>query len=125
MENKKIILAIDDNQVDLNTFQGILTPRYILRAAKAASEAIAFLNKNQADVILLDIEMPNIDGFEFLHDIRRIPSYMKVPIIIVSSKTGDIFFNEARKSTAFDVITKPVIPEMLIETIERAAATGA
>ena len=120
MEDKKIVLAIDDNPVDLNTFKGILIPKYILRAAKSASEALAFLNSNQADVILLDIEMPNISGFEFLYDIRRIPSYMNVPVIIVSSKTGPEFFSEAKNSSAFDVITKPVMPEKLVQTIEKA-----
>jgi CheY-like chemotaxis protein len=122
MENKKVILAIDDNPVDLNTFQGILTPKFILRAAKSASDALAFLNSSEADIILLDIEMPNITGFEFLYDIRKIPSYMAVPIIIVSSKTGEGFFNEARNSSAFDVISKPVIPSKLISSIEKALA---
>ena len=125
MENKKIVLAIDDNPVDLNTFQGILVPRFILRAAKSASEALAFLNKNEADIILLDIEMPNISGFEFLYDIRKIPSYMTVPIIIVSSKTGQEFYNEARSSSAFDVLGKPVQPDKLIEVIEKALAQAA
>lgn len=122
MENKKIVLAIDDNPVDLNTFQGILVPKFILRAAKSASDALAFLNSNKADIILLDIEMPNISGFEFLYDIRKIPSYMSVPIIIVSSKTGQDFFNEARNSSAFDVLSKPVMPDMLVEVIEKALA---
>jgi CheY-like chemotaxis protein len=120
MEDRKIVLAIDDNPVELNTFQGILVPKFILRAAKSASDALAYLNANKADIILLDIEMPNICGFEFLNDIRKIPSYMTVPIIIVSSKKGDAFFKEARESSAFDVISKPVTPDNLIRTIEKA-----
>ena len=119
---KKIVLAIDDNKVELSTFQGILVPKYIFSAAKSASDAISFLNSNKVDIILLDIEMPNISGFEFLYDIRRIPSYIDVPIIIVSSKTGEAFFREARNSSAFDVLSKPVIPDRLIQTIEKALA---
>ena len=122
MENKKVVLAIDDNPVDINTFKGILVPRFILRASKSASDALAFLNANHADIILLDIEMPNICGFEFLKDIRKIPSYMTVPVIIVSSKTGNEFFTEAKNSSAFNVISKPVKPENLIETIRKALA---
>ena len=122
MEDKKIVLSIDDNPVDLNTFQGILVPRFILRAAKSASDALAYLNSHKADIILLDIEMPNISGFEFLSDIRRIPSYITVPIIIVSGKTGQDFLDEAKRSSAFDVISKPVNPQNLIETIEKALA---
>ena len=122
MEAKLTILAIDDSLVQLNTFQGVLVPKYVFRAAKSASDALSYLNNNKADIILLDIEMPNVSGFEFLKDIRKIPSYIDVPIIIVSGKTGTAFFEEARKSSAFDVLTKPVDPVKLIQTIEKAFA---
>lgn len=122
---KKIVLAIDDNLIQLDLFQKALGGKYDVRPVKSASDAIHFLNISQADIILLDIEMPNITGFEFLSDIRKIPSYMKVPIIIVSGNTGQAFFEQARNSSAFDVLTKPVSPEKLIETIERAFSTAA
>ena len=119
MENKKVVLAIDDNVQQLKEFKLVLVPKYDLRVVKAASEALSFLNKSESDIILLDIEMPNISGFEFLEDIRKIPSYMHVPIIIVSGNTGEDFFKKARESTAADVLTKPVNPETLIEVIEK------
>ncbi|MCL2792412.1 MAG: response regulator [Spirochaetaceae bacterium] len=122
MENKKIVLAIDDNVTQLDIFKTILVPKYDLRVVKAASGALSFLNNNKVDIILLDISMPNISGFEFLGDIRKIPSYMDVPIIIVSGNTGEDFFNEARNSSAADVLTKPVSAEVLIDTIERTLA---
>jgi len=122
---KKVILAIDDNLMQLELFQKALGGRYDVRPVKSASDAIHFLNIDQADIILLDIEMPNISGFEFLTDIRKIPSYMDVPIIIVSGNTGQSFFEKARSSSAFDVLTKPVSPEKLIETIEKAFAAAA
>ena len=119
METKKKILAIDDSMPQINTYQGILSSRYIFRAAKSASEAISFLNTNQVDLVLLDIEMPNISGFEFYKDIKRIPSYMNVPIIFVSSKTGDDFLRQVKESGAADFLGKPVDPEVLIRTIEK------
>jgi len=122
---KKVVLTIDDNLVQLELFQKALGDRYDVRPVKSASDALHFLNVDQADVILLDIEMPNITGFEFLGDIRRIPSYMKVPIIIVSGNSGQSFFEQARNSSAFDVLSKPVTAERLIETIEKAFASAA
>ena len=119
MENKKVVLAIDDNVQQLTEFKLFLTPKYDLRVVKAASEAISFLNKQESDIILLDIEMPNISGFEFLDDIRKIPSYIDVPIVIVSGNSGEDFLKKARSSTAADVLTKPVSQEMLVETIEK------
>jgi CheY-like chemotaxis protein len=121
--DKKIVLAIDDNVTQLDIFRGILDIKYDIRVVKSASHAINFLNSNKVDVILLDIEMPNVSGFDFLNDIRKIPSYMDVPIIIVSGNKGQDFFNQARNSSAFDVLSKPVKPEILIETIGKALAT--
>jgi CheY-like chemotaxis protein len=122
METKKIIMAIDDNDVQLSLFKEMLVPRYDLRAVKSASEALFFLNSNNVavDIILLDIEMPNVSGFEFLGDIRRIPSYIDVPIIIVSGNSGKEFLDKAKKSSAASVLTKPVNPDVLVRTIEEA-----
>jgi CheY-like chemotaxis protein len=123
MADKKMVLAIDDNVQQLSEFKSILVPKYDLRVVKSASEAIGFLNKNKADVILLDIEMPNISGFDFLEDRRKIPSYIIVPIIIVSGNSGLEFLTKARNSSAANVLTKPVQPQTLINTIEEALAT--
>ena len=120
MKGRTIVLAIDDHVQILKEFELFLVPRYDLRVVKAASEAIAFLNRQKCDIILLDIDMPNINGFQFLHDIRKIPSYFEVPIIIVSSNRGEAFFKEARNSSAADVLTKPVTQEQLVGAIERA-----
>jgi len=122
MANKTIVLAIDDNVQILKEFELFLVPRYDLRVVKAASEAIVFLNNNKCDIILLDIDMPNIDGFQFLHDLRRIPSYYSVPIIIVSSNSGEEYFKKARSSSANDVLSKPVSQERLVGSIEKALA---
>ena len=122
MEGKKVVLAIDDNLQQLSEFKNMLVPKYDLRVVKSAAEAISFLNKNHSDIILLDIEMPNINGFEFFKDIRTIPTYVRTPIIIVSGRTGQDFFDEAKKYDAIKVLSKPVNPNLLIETIEKAVA---
>jgi len=120
MSEKKIVLGIDDNLQQLSEFKSILVPLYDLRVVKSASEAIAYLIRNTADVILLDIEMPNISGFEFLSDLKKIPTFAETPVIIVSGNTGQEFYNKAKNSGVVDVLIKPVKPDILISTIERA-----
>jgi two-component system sensor histidine kinase/response regulator len=120
VSEKKIVLAIDDNIQQLNEFKAMLIPQYDLRVVKAASEAMSYLNKNPSDVILLDIEMPNVNGFEFFKDIRKIPSYLRVPVIIISGNSSQDFFAKARSTDACDVLTKPVNPETLVAAIEKA-----
>jgi len=122
MSEKKIVLAIDDNVQQLSEFKSILVPQYDLRVVKSASEAIAFLVRNSADVILLDIEMPNISGFEFYEDLKKIPTFSDTPVIIVSGNSGQEFLNKAKESGAADVLIKPVKPDNLISIIESATA---
>ena len=123
MSEKRIkVLAVDDNLVQLSMFRNVLEQKYDIFTVNSATNALKFMNENDVDVVLLDIEMPNINGFEFLADIRKIASYIKVPIIIVSGKTGQEFYAEARKSSACDVLGKPVVPETLMEAIDKAAA---
>jgi PleD family two-component response regulator len=124
MEKTKTVLAIDDNATQLEIFKKYLGQNYNIWVVKSASEALQYLNSKQADIILLDIEMPNVDGFEFLYDIRKIPSYMTVPIIIISGKTGNDFYDEAKSSSAFDVLSKPLEADALIRTIESALSTA-
>jgi len=120
MADKKIVLAVDDNLQQLSEFKSFLTPQYDLRVVKSASEAIAFLIRNSADVILLDIEMPNINGFEFLGDLKKIPSYLETPVIIVSGNSDQDFLIKAKTSNISEVLVKPVKPEVLIAEIEKA-----
>ncbi|MCL2070526.1 MAG: response regulator [Treponema sp.] len=127
MESKRSILAIDDNIMQLDMFKKMLEANYTVQIVSSASEALNFLNTstNKADIILLDIEMPNISGFDFLYDIRKIPSYMTTPIIIVSGKKDPDFYETAKSSSAFDVLSKPVKQDLLVETIEKAIASKA
>jgi len=120
MGKKTIVMAVDDNVMQLKIFQGILTPQYDIRVVKSASDALGLLKEVRVDLILLDIEMPNISGFEFLHDIRKIPRYMYVPIIIVSGHTEPEFLATVKNSSAAEVLTKPVQPDALIGAIEKA-----
>jgi twitching motility two-component system response regulator PilG len=119
MADKKIVLAIDDNLQQLSEFKSMLVPKYDLRVVKAASEAIAYLYRNPSDIILLDIEMPNINGFEFFIDVRKIPSYVNTPVIIVSGNSGPEFFAKCKEFDAAGVLTKPVNPDELIALIEK------
>ena len=117
---KKTVLAIDDNAFQLKLFKEMLVPRYDLRVVKAAAEALNFLSANMVDVILLDIEMPSISGFEFLVIIKKIPSCIDVPVIIVSGNSGQDFLKQAKNSSAADVLIKPVTPDALVAAIEKA-----
>lgn len=122
MAQKETILAIYDNLQHINNFRSFLVPKYNLRIAKSSLEAISSLNGNTPDIILLDIEMQNISAFEFIKNIQKIPFYCEIPIIIAGCSASLEFFEKAEKSSVYDVLTKPIKPECLIQTIEKALA---
>lgn len=119
-KNLKSILAIDDVAVQLTIFKTLLGSRYDLSLAKSAPEALKLMDTVQFDLILLDIEMPDFSGFEFLHEIRKKPKYMTTPVIIVSGHADPDFLAHAKHSSAAGVLTKPVVSEQLYEAIEKA-----
>jgi PleD family two-component response regulator len=118
MGDKKIVLAIDDNKMDLMVLNNFLSQRYDMRVSKSATEALTFLNSTKVDLILLDIAMPNMSGFEFLHEIRKNPRYMQTPVIVVSSHSTPEAIDYVKKHGANEYVPKPVDAKILQQKIE-------
>ena len=117
MTEKKQILAIDDDPVFLRALAAYLAPSYDLQISKSAIEATILMNQTRPDLILLDIEMPDISGFEFLHTIRKHPKFMTIPVVVVSGHTSKEFITHAESSGASAVVAKPVDKENLLQKI--------
>ena len=66
----KRILVVDDSATNLHFVEGILKDKYNLSLAKSGERALKFLEKNQVDLILLDLMMPEMDGFETFEHIK-------------------------------------------------------
>ena len=120
MEIKKTVLAVDDSPVSLQILASFLSAEYRPMIAKSAAEAITLMSKTRPDLILLDIEMPDVSGFEFLHTIKKNPKSMNVPVIIVSSHSDEQFVIHSKNAGASDIIPKPVNKEELLQKIKRA-----
>ncbi|MDR1046492.1 MAG: response regulator [Treponema sp.] len=118
----KVILAIDDNPAILAVIRSILKDQYDVLISKSAPMAMNILKTEKADLILLDIEMPGMSGFEFLHEIRKNPKCMKIPVLIVSSHAEDEFRKHAESCGAQGLVSKPVDAELLLQKISAALA---
>jgi CheY-like chemotaxis protein len=117
MGNKKIILAIDDLPMDLAVFENILCPYYELKISTSAPEALSILKDTKPDLILLDIEMPGMSGFEFLHEIRKLPKTMSTPVIVVTAHDEEEFAAHAVNQGANKTLAKPVNPAYLLNLV--------
>ncbi|HIP28026.1 MAG TPA: response regulator [Sulfurovum sp.] len=108
MELSYNVLIVDDVVDNIQIAMNILREEnYNLTFALSGEEAITLANTNQFDIILLDIMMPNIDGFTVCERIKKIPEYVNVPIIFLTAKTDIDSISRAFEIGGSDYVTKP------------------
>ena len=107
------ILVIDDDSTMLHFIEQLLSPSYTVYLANSGESALSFLENNRADLILLDIRMPNMDGFETIIHIRRLKNFEATPVVFLTA--NDDLEAEAKCLSAggADFIRKPFLPEVL------------
>ena len=116
---KMRILAIDDNTVNRATLEQELKSKYEVIPMISGRRAIKYLYREQVDLILLDVEMPIMDGIETLKEIRAQENGVTVPVIFLTAKKDKATVIDGAKLGIMDYITKPFDPEDLHERIER------
>ena len=116
---KMRILAIDDNTVNLATLEQELKSKYELIPMISGRRAIKYLYREHVDLILLDVEIPIMDGIETLKEIRAQENGVTVLVIFLTAKKDKATVIDGAKLGIMDYITKPFDPEDLHERIER------
>jgi len=118
MTEKKIILAVDDMPENLMQLGSLLESYFDVRLARSADMAFNVLNRTKVDLILLDIVMPEMLGFDFLNLLRSGNSInKKTPVIFVTSHADIEIIGRAIKAGAKDYIVKPIVAETLYKKI--------
>ncbi|MDD6811630.1 MAG: response regulator [Lachnospiraceae bacterium] len=121
----KKILLVDDVSTNLICVSKILQDRYQLLAAKSGEDALALMKENNPDLILLDICMPEMNGFELMEKIQAIMGGTNIPVIFLTGEADVKSEMKGRELGAVDFIRKPFLPVVLIDSIERALAHDA
>ena len=80
-------------------------------------EALTVLGDNKVDVILSDINMPNMNGLEFLKAKSEDDAIKDIPVVMISTETGADIIDEAKSYGAKGAIKKPFTPDMINETL--------
>ena len=114
---KKVILSIDDMPANLIAIKNILEPLFDVRLVKAAGQALALLQREKIDLILLDIEMPEYNGFELLQTIRQDPALAHIPVIFVTTHASPSLTRRATEAGAQGYILKPFKPSLLLQQV--------
>lgn len=117
---KMKILAVDDSVVNLATIEQELKDRYEVMLMTSGRRAIKFLYQEKVDLILLDIEMPGLDGIETLKEIRKQDNGVTVPVIFLTAKQDKRTVIEGTRLGIMDYIIKPFNRDDLRQRIESA-----
>lgn len=125
IEMKKI-LVVDDNTINLKLADKILkeVPDYKPVMVPSGARALQFLAKNVPSMILLDIMMPDMDGFETLAEIRKNPALSDIPVIFLTADTEAETEEKAKEVGAKGLITKPFKKDVLLDLVEKYMPEG-
>jgi len=114
---KPIILIVDDERNNIDIVSSILNKYYDIRVAYSGAKALKIVEKIEIDLILLDIEMPGLSGFEVAQSIRANPKTLSIPIIFVTAYSNEKYILKGFEVGGNDYITKPFKPkELLVRT---------
>lgn len=125
VEEKKSILVVDDDIALLKMAEALLKERYFVSLAKSGNQAVQFLTKGAPpDLILLDIDMPDMDGYETIKKLRQIENAEDIPIIFLTGLMEAESELRGLKEGAADYITKPFNQEILLARLELHLKNG-
>ena len=118
MHKKKKILAVDDNPNNNAIVEELFSDHYDLRTATTGEEALEIAQTFQPDVVLLDIMMPGMDGYEVCRRLRQQPAFEEIKILMVTAKGALEDRVKGYEVGANDFITKPFEEENILESVE-------
>jgi PleD family two-component response regulator len=112
------ILVVDDAAENLMIMESILAKDYSLKLFNETKNAQDYAFANPPDLILLDIMMPNIDGFETCRRLKANPKLVDIPVIFITSKNEDEYEEQGFSVGASDFIHKPINAPILIARVK-------
>ncbi len=114
---KKTILVVDDVAVNIAVIKAILVPEFSVKGATNGERAIVIAESDPPDLILLDIIMPDMNGYEVLQQLKKNEATREIPVLFVTSKddTDDETFG--MELGAVDYIVKPITPSILLARV--------
>jgi len=102
------VLMVDDTPANIDVLRKVLAPDgYKLSFATSGDKALNLIHRSTPDLILLDVMMPGIDGFETCRQLKEAPEYQQIPVIFITAKTDADDLIAGFKAGAVDYITKP------------------
>lgn len=117
----KRILVVDDDEMSLKMAELMLMQEgYEVYTAESGMDCLNYLKDNCVELILLDIEMPIMNGIKTFEILKDNKGMMNIPVVFLTASADSEMVLEAGKLGAVDYITKPFLPQELLKRVERA-----
>ncbi|MBU2511185.1 bacteriohemerythrin [bacterium] len=116
-KEKQTILAVDDTPENIDVLVGILKEKYKVKAAPNGEKALKAVEKSPPDLILMDIMMPVMDGYETCKKLKENPKTREIPIIFLTAKTETEDIVKGFELGAVDYVIKPFNPVELLARV--------
>lgn len=114
----KRILIVDDDEMVLMALDELLKPEgYEVHTVLTGSEALKLIDKNGYDLLMLDIIMPQMDGFKLCNRIRKMEHYKETPIVFLTAKSREEDRVHGIEAGANLFLSKPISPDKLLMII--------
>lgn len=118
-ENTLRVLVVDDEEQNLIVLNEILHDEYAVSVASSGSDALELLTSSlEVDIVLLDIMMPGMDGYELCRRIKENPKIRHIPILFVTAMSGVEDEEKGFRLGAVDFITKPFKPSIVLARVK-------
>jgi putative two-component system response regulator len=125
MAKGKKILAVDDMALNLRTLKMALEADFDVRLAKSGELALSIAASEKIDLILLDIEMPEMSGFDFIHKLKANANItVKPPVIFVTAHANPELLARAKMAGAVGYVLKPFDQDVLRRKVTEALNTA-
>jgi putative two-component system response regulator len=119
MENEKeLLFLVDDNPANLRIGKNVLSEKYRVATAPSAEKMFSLLENNIPEIILLDIDMPEMNGYEAIKILKSKPETKDIPVIFLTARTESGDELQGLSLGAIDYIAKPFEPPLLLKRIE-------
>ncbi len=116
---KNVILVVDDDKANLSLAQRILGSQYRIAASNSGKASLKYLERHRPDLILLDINMPEMNGFEVMEKLRSDAHLKTIPVIFLTADATAETEIKCFRMGAMDFVTKPFVPDILLSRVSK------
>jgi|TARA_R110000751_G_scaffold133525_5_gene235975 two-component system, chemotaxis family, chemotaxis protein CheY len=114
------ILTVDDSaSIRLTTRVALSNAGYTVTEAVDGKDGLAKLDAGQFDIIVTDLNMPNMDGLTMIRELRKLPAHTGVPVIFLTTESDAEIKQQAKAAGATGWLTKPFDPESLVKIVRK------